>query len=207
MYIDVSTGPFPVRLIDGMDDTEGRVEIFYDGEWGTVCDDLWGLPDAHVVCREIGCPNGAIAAPLRAQFGQGTGTIWIDNVQCSGNENYLSECAHIGWGVHNCIHSEDAGVRCNSTGTLLCVYPQNTHFDSLLLSTDCNTGNRTNTDVRLSGSTDPGSGRVEILIGDQWGTICDTFWGLADAEVVCRDLGYSGAMQATAGGCKWYLLL
>ena len=118
LLTDTSIGPFPVRLVDGMDDTEGRVEIFYDGEWGTVCDDLWGLVDAHVVCREIGCPNGAIAAPLRAEFGQGTGTIWIDNVQCTGNENYLSECPHIGWGVHNCAHSEDAGVRCNSTGIL-----------------------------------------------------------------------------------------
>ena len=77
----------------------------------------------------------------------------------------------------------------------------------LTLSTafaDCNISgrNRTDVDVRLAGSTNPGSGRVEILVGDQWGTICDTFWGLADAEVVCRDLGYSGAMQATAGGCK-----
>lgn len=114
---DTSIGPFPVRLVDGMVETEGRVEIFYDGEWGTVCDDFWGLVDAHVVCREIGCPYGATAAPSRAAFGQGTGTIWIDNVHCTGNENYLSQCPHNGWGSHNCAHSEDAGVRCNVTGT------------------------------------------------------------------------------------------
>ena len=67
---------------------------------------------------------------------------------------------------------------------------------------DCNFNDTVSNNIRLAGSTDAGSGRVEILIGDQWGTICDTFWGLADAEVVCRDLGYSGAQQATAGGCK-----
>lgn len=99
-----------------MDETEGRVEIFYDGEWGTVCDDLWGLTDANVVCREIGCPNGATQATLRAEFGGGAGTIWIDNVQCTGNELYLSDCPHNGWNIHNCQHSEDAGVRCNRLG-------------------------------------------------------------------------------------------
>ena len=117
LHSDVSIGPYPVRLVDGVDETEGRVEIFYDGEWGTVCDDFWGIPDANVVCREIGCPYGATEAPLQAVFSQGTGTIWIDNVHCTGNENYLSDCPHNGWGDHNCVHSEDAGVRCNRTGT------------------------------------------------------------------------------------------
>ena len=153
-----------------------------------------------MVCREIGCPNGAIEAPLRAAFGQGTGTIWIDNVQCTGNENYLSECPHIGWGVHNCLHSEDAGVRCNRTSTYIHTYTiYIVHF--AIYHVDCNFNDTVPNNIRLAGSTDAGSGRVEILIGDQWGTICDTFWGLADAEVVCRDLGYSGAQQATAGGC------
>ena len=68
---------------------------------------------------------------------------------------------------------------------------------------DCDIGGRNRSDIRLAGSTDRGSGRVEIRVGDQWGTICDVFWGLADAEVSCRDLGYSGALQATGGGCKY----
>ena len=62
--------------------------------------------------------------------------------------------------------------------------------------------NRTNEDIRLVDSSQPGRGRVEILVNDQWGTICDVFWGLADAEVGCRDLGYTGALTATGGGCK-----
>ena len=116
IVLDDAVGPYPIRLVGGVDETEGRVEIFYDGEWGTVCDDIWGLRDAHVVCREIGCPNGATQAVLRAGFGQGTGTIWLDNVQCTGTELYLSDCPHNGWNSHNCVHGEDAGVRCNMTG-------------------------------------------------------------------------------------------
>ena len=62
--------------------------------------------------------------------------------------------------------------------------------------------NRTNIDIRLANSIQPGSGCVEIFVNGQWGTICDVFWGLADAEVACRDLGYTRALQATDGGCK-----
>jgi len=119
IVLDDAVGPYPIRLVGGVDETEGRVEVFYDGEWGTVCDDIWGLPDANVVCREIGCPNGATQAVLRAGFGQGTGTIWLDNVQCTGTELYLSDCPHNGWNSHNCAHSEDAGVRCNMTGNVI----------------------------------------------------------------------------------------
>ena len=62
--------------------------------------------------------------------------------------------------------------------------------------------NRTNIDIRLANSIQPGSGCVEIFVNGQWGTICDVFWGLADAEVACRDLGYTRALQAIDGGCK-----
>ena len=70
-----------------------------------------------MVCREIGCPYGATAAHRQATFGQGTGAIWLDNVHCAGDELYLSDCVHNGWGEENCLHYEDAGVQCNRTGT------------------------------------------------------------------------------------------
>ena len=92
---------------------EGRVEIFYRGEWGTVCHDLWDLRDAIVVCRQLGYTTAAQRA-ISAEFGQGTGRIWRDNVQCSGRESMLSSCLASAWGSHNCDHSEDAGVVCAS---------------------------------------------------------------------------------------------
>uniref|UniRef100_A0A8P4GII5 SRCR domain-containing protein n=1 Tax=Dicentrarchus labrax TaxID=13489 RepID=A0A8P4GII5_DICLA len=98
----------------------GRVEIYYNGAWGTVCDDGWDLNDAKVVCRELNCGT-ALSAPQSAHFGQGTGQIWLDDVDCSGSERSLTECQHIGFGAHNCGHGEDAGVVCSGEKTFLFV--------------------------------------------------------------------------------------
>ena len=54
---------------------------------------------------------GAIAL-FRAAFGQGTGPIWLDNVQCAGTEARLADCRANAIGSHNCVHFEDASVVC-----------------------------------------------------------------------------------------------
>ena len=94
----------------------GRIEVFYNGTWGTICDDSWDTQDAEVVCRQLGY-DGALSAPHAAPFGRGTGQIWLDDVQCVGKEISISECYHRGWGDHNCWHGEDAGVVCRPKGT------------------------------------------------------------------------------------------
>ena len=103
-----------LRLIGGNWSGEGRVEIYYRGSWGTVCDDNWGIKDAGVVCRQLGYSSTAVSAPQSARFGQGSGKIWLDDVQCQGNETSIVNCRHRPWGVHNCGHNEDASVICSS---------------------------------------------------------------------------------------------
>ncbi|XP_076734841.1 scavenger receptor cysteine-rich domain-containing protein DMBT1 isoform X3 [Maylandia zebra] len=168
--VDNSTGvEGEVRLVNrGYGSCSGRVEIFHSGQWGTVCDDSWGLEDARVVCRQLGCGR-VLSIPTNAQIGQGTGTIWMDEVSCTGRESKLSECRHSGFGSHNCRHSEDTGVICQEIQE----------------------------NVRLvNGGNGSCSGRVEIFDSGQWGTVCDDSWGLEDAQVVCRQLGCGRVLSA-----------
>lgn len=101
-----------VRLMSGSSSNKGRVEIFHNGKWGTICDDFWDIKDANVVCRELNFSR-ATEAKSYAHFGLGQDPIWLDDVECNGSETRLINCKHNGWGLHNCVHHEDAGVICS----------------------------------------------------------------------------------------------
>ena len=99
------------------------MEVNYNGEWGTVCDDGWDDIDAGVVCRQLGFGTSG-RSYSRAYFGQGSGPIWLDNIQCVSSESTLASCGHLGVGItRSCTSSEDAGVRCyRMSGTFICMY-------------------------------------------------------------------------------------
>ena len=100
-----------IRLVGGSGPHEGRVEVYHNGTWGTVCDDDWNLQDATVACRQLGYIN-ATAALRSARFGAGSSPILFSELTCIGNESIITECPHLLTGAHNCTHSEDVGVVC-----------------------------------------------------------------------------------------------
>ncbi|XP_064177105.1 neurotrypsin [Anguilla rostrata] len=162
----------PLRLVDGAEEFEGRVEVFHSGRWGTICDDQWDDVDAEVVCRQLGF-GGVPKAWSWAHFGQGTGPILLDAVQCTGNELSLEECPHGGWEQHNCDHMEDAGVSCSP------------YTDGV---------------VRLVGADIPWEGRLEVFHNGDWGTVCSNGWTELHARVVCRQLGFRGRAEVAVDG-------
>ena len=152
---DVSVSCNKVRLVGGPSPREGRLEVYYSRTWGTVCDD--GLSDsaASVVCYMLG--YGRYGRFVGNRYGAGSGQIWLDNVRCSGTETNIGDCRHNSWGRHNCAHSEDVSVSCN---TLI-----------------------------LVGGPSPREGRLEVYNGI-WGTVCDDGFTDSAARVVCYELGY-----------------
>ena len=103
-----------IPLVNGSSLYDGRVEVWHKGQWGTVCDRDWDIDDAKVVCRQLGMSYENALVKTGAYFGEGTGPIWLDNVNCTGFEQNVAICKHSGWGVADCGHSRNAGVMCGS---------------------------------------------------------------------------------------------
>ena len=114
--IQKCTGAGAIRLVGGSTAWEGRVELYHNGQWGTVCHDQWDDTDAQVVCQQVGYSGGT--ARRAAAFGEGSGPSWLDDVRCTGTESQITECpSRGGLGSHNCRHAEDAGVVCTEPPT------------------------------------------------------------------------------------------
>ena len=99
-----------VRLVDG-GERFGRLEVYYGGQWGTVCDNGWDIADTNVVCRQLGFSN-ATSFSSGSEYGVGSSRVWMAEVKCHGDEHSLLDCPHDGWGKHTCTHSKDVNVEC-----------------------------------------------------------------------------------------------
>ncbi|XP_052239707.1 adhesion G protein-coupled receptor L3-like isoform X4 [Dreissena polymorpha] len=154
------TAATSMHLVGGPSSYEGRVEVYFNGIWGTVCDDGFDNRGAAVVCNMLNLPSSGAQLRDGAYYGQGTGTIWLDDVRCLGNENDIDRCPHSAWGTHNCRHGEDVGVVCAHAAT----------------------------PVRLVGGPAANEGRVEVFYQGVWGSVCDDLFDTKSAAVVCNML-------------------
>ena len=149
-----------VRLV-GAAGSKGRVEVYHDGIWGTVCDNGFTDREARVICNMLRYPSfGRFTGNT---YGPGSGRIWLDNVRCSGWESSFVSCHHNGWGNHSCQHSDDVSVSCVDNSAEA---------------------------VALVGGGNQRVGRLEVFHGNQWGTVCDNGFTDAAARVVCYSLGF-----------------
>uniref|UniRef100_A0A4W2G6U4 Antigen WC1.1 n=1 Tax=Bos indicus x Bos taurus TaxID=30522 RepID=A0A4W2G6U4_BOBOX len=262
-----------IRLVDGGGRCSGRVEILDQGSWGTICDDGWDLDDARVVCRQLGCGE-ALDATISSSFGRGSGPIWLDEVNCRGEESQVWRCPTWGWQQHNCDHQEDAGVICSGfvrlaggdgpcsgrvevhsgeawtpvsdgnftlpTAQVICAElgcgkavsvlghmpfresdgqvwaeefrcdggepelwscprvpcPGGTCLHSGAAQVVCSVY----TEVQLmKNGTSQCEGQVEMKISGRWRALCASHWSLANANVVCRQLGCGVAISTPRG--------
>ncbi|XP_029108100.1 lysyl oxidase homolog 3A-like isoform X1 [Scleropages formosus] len=172
---------------------EGRVEVFYKGQWGTICDDDFTLANAHVLCRQLGFVS-ATGWTHSAKYGKGTGQIWLDNVQCSGSEKGVEFCESRGWGNSDCTHDEDAGVVCKDErlpgfvdSNVIEMQVDENHFQ----------------EVRLRPVADGApkrmpvtEGVVEVKFKDGWARVCGLGWGPKNARVVCGMMGFPSERKA-----------
>ncbi|KAL0148657.1 hypothetical protein M9458_055984 [Cirrhinus mrigala] len=161
----ITSDSVSVRLVNGKNPCVGRVEVFNNGQWGTVCDMYWDIADAAVVCRELDCGT-AVKATYNAHFGQGSGPISMGFVECSGSETALKDChSNSQLAQQYCVHNQDAGVVCSEQG------------------------------LQLVDGSHLCSGRVEMLRTEGWGSVCDAAFDQQDAEVVCRELDCGAPVQ------------
>ncbi|XP_067884748.1 lysyl oxidase homolog 3B-like isoform X3 [Heterodontus francisci] len=165
---------------------EGRVEVFYEGEWGTICDDDFKLENAHVLCKMMGFTK-ATGWTHSAKYGKGAGRVWLDNLDCRGTEKDVSECKSLGWGQTDCTHEEDAGVICKDEripgfiDSNVISQVQSEQIEEVRLRPVV-----TNARRRLPVT----EGFVEVKYKGRWEQICDNGWNYKNSRVICGMLGF-----------------
>ncbi|XP_069779496.1 LOW QUALITY PROTEIN: lysyl oxidase homolog 3B-like [Narcine bancroftii] len=171
---------------------EGRVEVRFEGEWGTICDDDFTLANARVLCRMLGF-TGATGWAHSAKYGKGAGRVWLDNLNCVGTEEDVSACKSLGWGQSDCTHEEDAGVVCKDEKI-----PG--FMDSNVIEADSEQLGEVRLRPVVGGALRRlplTEGVVEVRFAGHWDSVCADGWSGHNTRVVCGMMGYPGERRLT----------
>ncbi|KAG2444966.1 hypothetical protein HXX76_001701 [Chlamydomonas incerta] len=207
-----------LRLRDGPNAWSGRVELCSGGRWGTLCDAGWGWDDARVVCRQLGLGEAGGEALLGGWFPPGAAAMPIHagGIACVGNEARLAACPQVGMPASLCTgHEYDAGVICNNpfvaspppsagatngSGWGRGGYPCAGYADGALRLVPVAGGPPAPASPPpASSSADvAATGRLEVCLGGEWGSVCNDKWDDTDASVACRQLGYASGVAVTS---------
>ncbi|XP_072351098.1 scavenger receptor cysteine-rich domain-containing protein DMBT1-like, partial [Scyliorhinus torazame] len=179
-----------LRLANGDHRCEGRVEIFHNGSWGTVCSDILRRSDAEVICKQLQCGSVVSIQYGSGKFGEGTGPIRLNEMGCTSHERSIWQCGSDSQDEPGCSHRDDASVVCSGA---------NVTKEPLHSSMASPRESDLRYHLRLVNGNTNCSGRVEILYNKLWGTVCDDSWDMADASVVCRQLACGSALLAEGG--------
>ncbi|XP_038071403.1 uncharacterized protein LOC119740235 isoform X2 [Patiria miniata] len=181
-------GETAIRLSNGTSPSEGLLEVFYNNEWGTVCDEGWDFEDSEVVCRQLGYNRTKFAISVELSHYVGFDSfrsVMFTNVDCEGTEESLFDCPKSDWYV------DDFSSACTS------------HLNDVIVACQKEEWPTEEGAVRLVSSLYdvPHSGLVQYYKDGQWGYLCTPLvWDEGNADVVCRQLGFGPALFKAALG-------
>nr|ACI62161.1 WC1 [Bos taurus] len=169
-----------VRMVRKDQECAGWLEVFYNGAWGSICRSPMEDITVSMICRQLDCGNsGSLTTSVALR--EGSRPRWVDRIRCQKTDTSLWQCPSDPWNYNSCYPKDEAYISCAGGKHKSCP-----------TAAPCTDREK----LRLRGGDSECSGRVEVWHSGSWGTVCDDSWSLAEAEVVCQQLGCGPALEA-----------
>lgn len=111
-----------LRLVNG-NDCAGRVEVFYNGTWGSICSNRMSQLTAVTMCKQLGCGDGGGIA-MDFKYGRGSGPTWLDHIECTEQHSSLWQCQSDPWHPRSCDNrAEETHITCTGNQKCICIWP------------------------------------------------------------------------------------
>ncbi len=178
-----------IRIVDGKGklSAQGRLEMRYEGVWGTICSLGNNRLSAKIICRDIGYKDGQWKSPAGTpgksfctsfndedHCGAKVSKSLFSKITCSKNDNTFNKCLKQLADPNECGHDFDAIISC-----------YNNNYDSPVIIPSKN--------VRLEASKKQGnifSGRLEMYFNNKYAPVCNIGFNVSSAQIACKQMGF-----------------